>query len=157
MKHLVRSIKGAVSIEDTRIIGATDAQIALLKRMNQCVKANIPLPYEDVRDIYFYLVRAKGKRKDYVKIEERWNAEKVDESLVNGSNCYWFNRSGYDYGNIPLKYGYYKTETYINNWLWKETVTQWFRVNIGSMVLKNMLVAIPVIDLDRTDELNEPK
>jgi len=99
----------------------TNAQSALLKKMNACIKSGKRLSYDDVRYIYLLHVVCQGDKKRRVDIY-------FDKNVV--------------------AWKYWNRKDRPHEWVIKERLLQWLRLNIGSMVLKNMLVAIPVIDID---------
>jgi len=118
MSELIQ-IKGrAVGIEQSKA-KLTNGQLALLALMKRKIKANEVITKDDVKDIYVKHVQ-RNKHVDY----------KFISTSKDGSSKYVTEKCVY-------------TEAY------NLTVSeQWFRINLGSLILKAKLIAIPVIDID---------
>lgn len=131
MTHLAKQVKAkGISIESRKIFGATNGQIALLKVMNTRISEGRPLTMEDVKDVYL-------------------------EYVCNGVN-FWDrdNRIYVLFYNIDEIKDAIKDKRY-STWDFPNTIRQWLKNNLGSMVLKNMLIAIPVIDISESKEIKD--
>lgn len=107
----------------------TDAQRALLELMHDCVKKNKPLDWSKM--VLFYSSNVKSafitRQNTFKKnANGHWVYEEVEKDIV----------------------AIYKKQSYEWSGYIRPSIRQWFATNIGSMVLKGSILALPVIEID---------
>lgn len=106
-------------------------QKALLEMMYKCMTDKIPFNWDAMVD--FYIKNCKSKY-NYYSYDYDWDSPNISKK----------NQKYIDY---DIKKCYKE-----NNTMWsyniKPSIRQWFATNIGSMVLKGSILALPVIELN---------
>ncbi len=102
----------------------TPAQTALLKLMQEKIEAKIPIDSEDIVNIYIKEIKKKETYRQYKYL-------------------YFDNKYGSIYSQTE-----YEIRTYRDDWDIKVISRQWFKLNIGSVIIKGRLLVVPIIEID---------
>ena len=107
----------------------TDAQKALLKILYKCLKKNISFNWEHMIDFYVKNVKSTQVITVFTGV---WNE---------------YNRAVYKSKTVSI-IKEYKNNTTTWSYYIKPRIRMWFANNIGSMVLKGSILALPVIEIN---------
>lgn len=113
----------------------TAKQKALLILINKCVEDNDPLNWDKMVDFYS---DTHNYPKEIIHDAYDW----VGDSIV-----YYKKKKMTDLRAIRKDY-MEKGEDNGWTWYWAPRIRQWFANNMGSMILKGSLIALPIIELE---------
>jgi hypothetical protein len=103
-------------------------QKALLMMLHKCMTDNRSFNWDYMVEFYVKNVKKNYPRYRY---DINWDTmKKINER----------------YDKIDIKKSYLSNDN--NWWFIKQSIRQWFATNIGSMVLKGSILALPIIEID---------
>lgn len=114
----------------------SNGQSGLYKAIQKAVYQNKPITMDDIVDLYCKFVRS-----NYVVARSKgvWVLE-GNREVYKGSKF-----SHYDEYDVKKEY---KNKTSTWHYTLRALIRQWFVNNIGTLVLKGMLIALPIINVE---------
>ena len=107
-------------------------QKALLEMLGDCLSENKPFNWDSMVEFYCKNVKSVYENYDYDY-----------DFFTSGS----FRKTNERYVKHDILKAY-KNDESLWSWKIKPSIRQWFATNIGSMVLKGSILALPIIEID---------